>query len=457
VRRRHFGRSGALASIGLALAGFAAPNLAAPAGAASTSGSGIANVPAGTQVAIKLATYLPDLGTPATNALNAMVQGFETAHPNIHVSLETEPVTTQGAISAQVQQDAVVGQTPDIVQVGFAELRNIVKIFGGVDLTNAIGDAGLATEWGGTYRYAPAVTQLGKINGDVYGIPWTLSTPMLFYNADLFRKAGLNPSDPPTTWAEVKTDALAIKSATGASGLENGCIGASAGGADWCLQAMIDSAGGAVMNAKQSKTTFTDPKLITAMDTLQQLGSSGAMVDLSNAQTVQAWGAGQLAMVLNSSAIQTTLLNASKSANFTMMAAKQPGFGKLPTIATNSGSAMVMLSKSHVQREADWELMKWLTSPASETSITENMGYVPLRPSIADSSQYLQSWAYANSFLSPNLYQLEHIKPWEPYPGPNFVSLQSTLVNAATSIAFQNANPAVTMATAQAQASALVK
>jgi multiple sugar transport system substrate-binding protein len=47
------------------------------------------------------------------------------------------------------------------------------------------------------------VTRLGVVNGDIYGIPWTLSTPVLFYNTDLFKAAGLNPQSPPTTWSQV--------------------------------------------------------------------------------------------------------------------------------------------------------------------------------------------------------------------------------------------------------------
>ena len=364
-------------------------------------------------MSITLASYLPTIGTEATNTLSSMVKGFEALHPNIHVTIETE--TDSQAIAAQLQQDEVAGETPDVVQDSFNDLKFIASNLGALDLSNVVGPTSLGAEFGGTYPYASAVTKLGTVNGDVYGVPWTLSTPILFYNANLFTAAGLNPQDPPTTWAQLDTDAQAIKAKTAASGFENGCIGA-ATNVDWCLQAIILSDGGTVMNPSQTRLTFNSPGLVSAMSTLQGLAKDGTMVNLSIAQAVQAWAAGKLAMVLDTSAIQATLLNAD-GGHFTMSAARLPGFGSAPSVPTNSGSALFMLSKKSTQREADWELMRYLTSAASETAITEHIGYVPLRPSIAAASAYLLRWAGSNPFLYPNIYQVEHVTPWEAYPG----------------------------------------
>ena len=44
-------------------------------------------------------------------------------------------------------------------------------------------------------------------------MPWNSSTTVLWYNKDAFRKAGLDPSNPPRTWAEVREAAAKIKAA----------------------------------------------------------------------------------------------------------------------------------------------------------------------------------------------------------------------------------------------------
>jgi len=40
------------------------------------------------------------------------------------------------------------------------------------------------------------------IDGKVYGVPFQNSTPLLYYNVDAFREAGLDPDKPPASWAD---------------------------------------------------------------------------------------------------------------------------------------------------------------------------------------------------------------------------------------------------------------
>ncbi|WP_334154884.1 sn-glycerol-3-phosphate ABC transporter substrate-binding protein UgpB [Tepidimonas sp.] len=50
---------------------------------------------------------------------------------------------------------------------------------------------------------APARGYYGLPNGDLLSMPFNVSTAVLFYNKDAFRKAGLNPDKPPRTWPEL--------------------------------------------------------------------------------------------------------------------------------------------------------------------------------------------------------------------------------------------------------------
>ena len=52
--------------------------------------------------------------------------------------------------------------------------------------------------------YLPAVTgYYTDVAGNMLSFPFNASTPILYYNKDLFRAAGLDPEAPPKTWPEV--------------------------------------------------------------------------------------------------------------------------------------------------------------------------------------------------------------------------------------------------------------
>ena len=50
---------------------------------------------------------------------------------------------------------------------------------------------------------SPAHLGQATCNGEINGIPFTADVSVLYYNKTLFTKAGLNPNDPPTTWAQI--------------------------------------------------------------------------------------------------------------------------------------------------------------------------------------------------------------------------------------------------------------
>jgi multiple sugar transport system substrate-binding protein len=52
-------------------------------------------------------------------------------------------------------------------------------------------------------------------DGKIYAVPYKVDSSVFLYNKDLFRKAGLDPNKPPTTFADLYADAKAIR-ATGA-------------------------------------------------------------------------------------------------------------------------------------------------------------------------------------------------------------------------------------------------
>src|ERR1700712_3241854 len=67
--------------------------------------------------------------------------------------------------------------------------------------------------------YLPAVTgYYTDLAGNMLSFPFNASTPILYYNKDLFRAAGLDPEVAPRTWPEVGAAAKRLRAASAACG-----------------------------------------------------------------------------------------------------------------------------------------------------------------------------------------------------------------------------------------------
>jgi sn-glycerol 3-phosphate transport system substrate-binding protein len=67
--------------------------------------------------------------------------------------------------------------------------------------------------------YLPAVTgYYADIAGNMLSFPFNASTPILYYNKDMFRTAGLDPETAPKTWPEVGAAAKRLRAAGAACG-----------------------------------------------------------------------------------------------------------------------------------------------------------------------------------------------------------------------------------------------
>src|SRR6266571_5607867 len=68
--------------------------------------------------------------------------------------------------------------------------------------------------------YLPAVTgYYTDADGNMLSFPFNASTPILYYNKDLFRGAGLDPEVAPKTWSEVGDAAKRLRAAGSVCGL----------------------------------------------------------------------------------------------------------------------------------------------------------------------------------------------------------------------------------------------
>jgi sn-glycerol 3-phosphate transport system substrate-binding protein len=161
----------------------------------------LAVAPAWAATEIKL--YYPvHLTGPLVKEVEAIVADFHKANPSIKV----EPVW--GGNYAENMQKTVAalqaGSPPDLavhLAVDLVTLRDMDAV---VPL-----DEFVQREGGDKYLadFFPAFLSDLRSEGKIWAIPFQRSTPILYYNKDLFKKAGLDPNKSPTTWEELQATA----------------------------------------------------------------------------------------------------------------------------------------------------------------------------------------------------------------------------------------------------------
>ena len=411
----------------------------------------------GQQVSIVFESYNFGQAGAWTDTFNELIGQFQQEHPNIKVTAQkpqgASPNPASDTISS-IQSQMTTGTPPDVAQLGFSELDFTVNQLQAKPLDDLVGrDAVQANFQGARHPYAPTARVLGDWEGRTYGVPFVFSTPVFYYNASLFQQAGLDPARPPATWAEVEQAALAIKAKTGKDGAYADCLTKIA--KDWCFQSLVRSNGGRVISPDRGQLTFADAPAVEAVRTARTMVDSGATPKLGQRQAYEGFARGDLGMILETSAIQGTFEKGAKG-KWDLRAAPMPSFGAKPTIPTNSGASLFVLSNDPAKQRASWELIKFLTSERAYTTISSKIGYLPLRTGLVDDPQGLQAWAQKNPLIRPNLDQLARMEPWVSMPGLEYQQVRDGMMEAVEKSVYQGADPEPTLRAAQDRASALL-
>ncbi|MFJ4972467.1 ABC transporter substrate-binding protein [Streptomyces sp. NPDC088755] len=149
---------------------------------------------------VTLKLVAADYGNSAANSSekywSGVAAGFEKDNPGIKVEVN---VYSWKDVDRKVAEMVKAGQAPDIAQIGaYADYAKAGKLYTADEMLAIRTQA----------NFLPSLTDAGKVDGTLYGLPFVASTRLLFYNEKLFGRAGL---DAPKTWDDIQKDATALK------------------------------------------------------------------------------------------------------------------------------------------------------------------------------------------------------------------------------------------------------
>ncbi|MCX7707580.1 MAG: ABC transporter substrate-binding protein [Anaerolineae bacterium] len=327
-------------------------------------------------------------GSPEEAASHKMVaEAFMKIHPEIKIETWNEPwdnyFTKIQALWASGDPNAV----PDIAFLWPTPKYAAEGVLENLDPYIQKSGYNLNDYWGGLLESA-------KYKGSVYGLPRDIEVNILYYNKDLFDKAGVKYPDESWTWDDLLAAAekLTVKDASGkvtqyALAMEGGKY------SKW-----VNQNGGAILDdyVNPSRCMLAEPKSIEAIKFFADMMNKGyAMRDADLSQAggdAAVFLSGQAAMIIQNTS-RVSSFNAAKM-NYDVAVVPIPKGGKRWNPA--GGAAWVMSAKS-ANKEAAWTFLQWLQSAdGGQKLYTERGEIFPALQSAANSPAFITDQPPAN-------------------------------------------------------------
>ena len=236
--------------------------------------------------------------------------------------------------------------------------------------------------------YVDGELDLLTFNGDVYGMPYNWSNPLMYYNKDLFRQAGLDPEDPPTTWAEVAEAAKAIDA------LGDDIYGINiARQSGWLSQGYTWQHGNDWIASDNSKVLWTEPGAVAALQTAKDIVDESGIYEADKALLVS----GKVGMFFYSCSGLSGLI---RDCDYDLGCAVQP---KTVTnsVPTGGGSLYVFADKSQEVKDAVWKFLTFMSNEESQIYWAQQTGYLVSNKAAYDSEEMQKLFAEDPRYTMP--------------------------------------------------------
>ena len=350
--------------------------------------------------------------------MERMMPEFKKAHPDIDVKFRATYENYEDGTNT-ILRESVAGDLPDVTFQGLNRQAMLVEKGIAKSLEPFIAaEADFAKD-----GYHEAMLELGTFNGEVYGLPYSVSLPVGYYNMDALRKAGV--TELPTTWDEVIENCHKLMEA----GYKTPMWWGWSVTGNWFFQALMWSQGEPIL--KDGKVNFDGEAGLAALEQMKSLFRECDMPNLSAGDAGVPFNSGEVAMYFWSTSAVGAIERA--KGDFELKTGKYPGMGRTPMGLPAGGNSVMMVSTSEdpAEVEAAWKFVKFATSGVGASLVAETTGYIPPNKAAND----LLTDFYANN---PNKYtaveQSGLLRDWIAYPGDNGLAITQVLYDGMESI-----------------------
>ena len=368
------------------------------------------NAPVELTVAYSIPVLFKDL-------MESIAREFMTRNPQVKITLRA-PEEDYEKIMQRNLRDAITNTLPDVAFHGLNRQRTLAERNIPVNLKPFMDADPQTRELG----FSPSLLSLGQVGSAQTGIGFSLSTPILYYNAQLVKEAGGNPEKLPTSWEEVDKLAAAIHDA---GRNRTGLFFDWTITGNWAWQGLVFSHGGSMMNADESKVSFGEAPGQAAMRALRRMVEDGRMPDIQPATMFQDFFAGRMGISMQSTA-QLGRFNREIGGRFPLVCGRYPlsaPGARLPA----GGNVAMMFTRDAARQKAAWDFIKFACGPIGATMMVKATGYMPATTIPAQRKDMLADFYAQNPNHQISIRQQDVITGWYAFPGQNALRITDVI------------------------------
>lgn len=375
-------------------------------------------VTASAQEKVQINYWHVNADTQGGKTVDELVKKFNESQDEIEVVATFNPDMYKGLM--QNMQAAVAGgNTPDVVQIGWAFVDYFSENFEYNTPQSIIDQFDAENKNYLEDNFLENVLDLAvNKDGELVGLPYSISNPVLYINKDLLKEAGLDENGP-KTWEEVREFAKTVKEQTGKYGfyLQQPAD-------NWATQALLESNGANFI--EDGKAAFASPEGIEAYKLwADMVNEDQTAVNLPWDQGVQSFIQGEVAMLFTTIAQRT---NVQSNAQFDVATITAPSWGDKDIRIPAGGAMLVLTSQDEAKKEAIWKFMKFLYENENVLAWTEGTGYVPSTATVKDSDE-MKKFLEENPMMEAAMVQMDKVNKWASFPGQAGLEAEQMLLD----------------------------
>ena len=333
------------------------------------------------------------------------IKKFNKVYPHIEIKMRAAYESYEDGTNT-VLREAISGNLPDVSMQGLNRQAIFVEKGIAKSLEPFIAkESNFAKE-----GYHKAMLELGTFKGKVYGLPFSVSLPVGYYNMDLMKKAGITAVDQlPKTWSAVIDTCKKLRSA----GVKNPMFWGWNITGNWFLQALMWSQGEPTVIG--NKLNIDGAAGLKSLETMKSLFRGCEMQNLEWKAALKSFSAGEIGMMYWSTSAVGAVERA--KGDFKLVTNEFPGIGGSPKGLPAGGNSAMMVSTSKDPKELDaaWKWLKFITSGEGAADVARTTGYMP--PNKAANEIILKDFYSQNPTKATAVRQLPLLREWQAYPG----------------------------------------